>query len=147
MITRVTSLQRGPASSMWSGIAHWEQLPMSSFDKLATRRLEERIFKAMGHRIVQRVREAPVDFPPLKFPFGIGDELIALRDFRERHMAQGDADQYSNPTKFNARECALDCNSFQYIGEKFFKAQKPSKVWMLCGAGMKLQKLPTMITL
>ncbi|KAF4702130.1 Phosducinlike, partial [Perkinsus olseni] len=25
--------------------------------------------------------------------------FIALRDFRERHMAQGDADQYSDPTK------------------------------------------------
>lgn len=34
--------------------------------------------------------------------------FIALRDFRERHMAKGDVDQYSDPTKvgpgFESRE-------------------------------------------
>ncbi|KAF4680032.1 hypothetical protein FOZ60_014170 [Perkinsus olseni] len=121
----------------------------SSFDKLAPRRLEERILKAMGYRIVQvpfwhwrrvTLKSRRIDMIRMS-------RFIALRDFRERHMAQGDADQYSDPTKFNARECALDSNSFQYIGENFFKSQKPSKAWMLSGAGLKLQKLPTRITL
>ncbi|EER16323.1 hypothetical protein Pmar_PMAR029454 [Perkinsus marinus ATCC 50983] len=121
----------------------------SSFDKLATRRLEERIIKAMGYRIVQvpfwhwrrvTLKSRRTDMIRMS-------RFIALRDFRERHMAKGDVDQYSDPTKFNARECALDSNSFQYIGENFFKAQKPSKAWMLSGAGLKLQKLPTRITM
>ncbi|KAF4695743.1 hypothetical protein FOZ62_022981, partial [Perkinsus olseni] len=118
-------------------------LHRSSFDKLAPRRLEERILKAMGYKIVQvpfwhwrrvTLKSRRIDMIRMS-------RFIALRDFRERHMAQGDADQYSDPTKFNARECALDSNSFQYIGENFFKAQKPSKAWMLSGAGLKLGRL------
>ncbi|KAF4750549.1 hypothetical protein FOZ62_010805 [Perkinsus olseni] len=73
----------------------------SSFDKLATRRLEERILKAMGYRIVQvpfwhwrrvTLKSRRIDMIRMS-------RFIALRDFRERHMAQGDADQYSDPTK------------------------------------------------
>ncbi|KAF4665634.1 hypothetical protein FOL47_004488 [Perkinsus chesapeaki] len=128
---------------------HFDRFYGSSFDKLATRRLEERVIKAMGYRIVQvpfwhwrrvTLKSRRIDMIRMS-------RFIALRDFRERHMAKGEVDQYSDPTKFNARECALDSNSFQYIGENFFKAQKPSKAWMLSGAGLKLQKLPTRITM
>ncbi|KAF4739981.1 hypothetical protein FOZ62_029828, partial [Perkinsus olseni] len=71
----------------------------SSFDKLATRRLEERILKAMGYRIVPFWHWRRVTLKSGRIDMIRMSRFIALRDFRERHTAQGDADQYSDPTK------------------------------------------------
>ncbi|KAF4702308.1 hypothetical protein FOZ63_014227, partial [Perkinsus olseni] len=65
----------------------------SSFDKLATRRLEERILKVpFWHWRRVTLKSGRIDMIRMS-------RFIALRDFRERHTAQGDADQYSDPTK------------------------------------------------
>ena len=103
----------------------------STQEKTAYYDLQERVMKAMGYKIVQipHWHWSRITHTKVRSDYCQMNRHLAIQDTREG-IARSESDSNRDPTRFAAREAALNhSTAFAFHGEYFFAKEQPKRAW------------------